>query len=428
MVVRVHLNTLVRLLALSRTIVVLSATLVVLLNGTNISSSDRSSRGGAAGDVVGRLGLGVPLVCVGGAGSDDGGAGRGSSGCGNGDGCGLEVTLLFAVIVFLLDGSVILAVIVLVVDRSRGGLVIAVLIVIVDGSLGGEGRCAVGGDNVSRERSSGLILAVIIVIVNVGVNRAKSSAGSHGGSWSRAVLHGGRVNRLLSLGKFITVVGLGVDGLGHGHHGSRLSSGRNIAGDGSASSSGGEKARDTGPGGLLLILIGVKESLTGTLENIRDPAVLVGDTPDSNSNTALDVETGADHVGVLVTLLGQSGGRSRDGRVADVELGESNFDIKSSEALEDGGHLRARGRLADDEMALETDTIDGSAGLLEDLDNLNGAVGLLAVLLEVVVVVVAAAVRRIVIGGETRTYSLASGSAFFAALKEMARKSVPRVW
>ena len=178
MVVRVHLNTLVRLLALSRTIVVLSATLVVLLNGTNISSSDRSSRGGAAGDVVGRLGLSVPLVCVGGAGSDDGGAGRGSSGCGNGDGCGLEVTLLFAVIVFLLDGSVILAVIVLVVDRSRGGLVIAVLIVIVDGSLGGEGRCAVGGDNVSRERSSGLILAVIIVIVNVGVNRAKSSAGT----------------------------------------------------------------------------------------------------------------------------------------------------------------------------------------------------------------------------------------------------------
>ena len=413
MVVRIHLNTLVRLLALSRTRVVLSTTLVVLLNRTDVSSSDRSSRGGTAGNVVGGLGLGVPLVSVGGAGSDDGSAGRGGGG-GDGDGCGLEVTILLTVVVFLLDGS--------------GSIVFAVLIFIVDGSLGGESRCAVGGDNVSRERSSGLILAVIIVIVNVGVNRAKSSAGSHGGSWSRAVLHGGRVNRLLSLGKFITVVGLGVDGLGHGHHGSRLSSGRNSAGDGSAGSSGGEKARDTGPGGLLLILIGVKESLTGTLENIRDPAVLVGDTPDSNSNTALDVETGADHVGVLVTLLGQSGGRSRDGRVADVELGESNFDVKSSEALEDSGHLRAGGRLADDEMALETDTIDGSAGLFEDLDDLNGAVGLLAVLLEVVVVVVAAIIRSMFMVAERRTYSLASGSAFLAALKEMARKSVPRVW
>jgi hypothetical protein len=79
-------------------------------------------------------------------------------------------------------------------------------------------------------------------------------------------------------------------------------------------------------------------------------------------------------------------------------------------------------------MALETNTIDGSAGLLEDLDDLNGAVGLLAVLLEVVVVVVAASVRRILMRGERRTYSLALGSAFLAALKEMARKSVPRVW
>jgi len=431
-VVRVHLNTLVRLLALSSTSPVLSTTLVVLLNRTSVSSSDRSGRGGTAGSVVGGTGLGVPLVSVGGAGADDGGTGGSGGGGGDGDGCGFEVTILLAVVVFLFDGSggiVIFTVLVFVVDRGRGRVIFAVFVIIVDGGLGGESRCAVGRDDVGRERSRGLILAVIIVIVNVGVNRAKSSACSHGGGRSRAVLQSGRVSRLLSLGKVIAVVGLGGGGLCYGYPWDRLSSRRNSARDRSASSSGGEKAGDTGPGGLLLVLVAVKKSFTGTRKDIGDPAVLVGDTPDSNSNTALDIETGADHVDVVVTLGLQSGSGSGNGRVADVELGESNFDVESSEALEDGGHLRAGGRLADDEMALETDTIDGSASLLENLDDLNGAVGLLAVLLEVVVVVVAAIVRGVfVLEGGRETYSLASGSAFLAALKEMARKSVPRVW
>lgn len=79
--------------------------------------------------------------------------------------------------------------------------------------------------------------------------------------------------------------------------------------------------------------------------------------------------------------------------MADVELSESDLNVERSEALENSGKLGAGGGFADDEMALETNTVNGCAGLLKDLDDFNCAVGLFAVLFEVVVVVVPGIVR-----------------------------------
>lgn len=79
--------------------------------------------------------------------------------------------------------------------------------------------------------------------------------------------------------------------------------------------------------------------------------------------------------------------------MADVELSESDLNVEGSEALENSGKLGAGGGFADDEMALETNTVNGCAGLLKDLDDFNCAVGLFAVLFEVVVVVVPGIVR-----------------------------------
>lgn len=81
-------------------------------------------------------------------------------------------------------------------------------------------------------------------------------------------------------------------------------------------------------------------------------------------------------------------------------------------------------------MALETDTVDGGTGVLDDLDDLDSTVGLGAVVLEVVVVVVPCGVlvtSHHVVYVKGMSYSLALGSASWAALKDTARKSVPMV-
>lgn len=74
--------------------------------------------------------------------------------------------------------------------------------------------------------------------------------------------------------------------------------------------------------------------------------------------------------------------------MADVELGDGDLNVEISESLESSSELRARRSLADDQMALETNTVDRGALLLEKLDKLDGLVSFGAVLLKVVVVVV----------------------------------------
>ena len=166
-------------------------------------------------------------------------------------------------------------------------------------------------------------------------------------------------------------------------------------------------------------------------ESLRNPRVLVRHTPDSDTNAAGDVKARAHDVSVVVSLGSEGGRRGRKAGVADVELGVGDLEAEGREATEDSGEVGAGGRAADDEMALETDAVDGGAGVLDDGDGFVDAVGLGAVVLEVVVVVVPwrdqYVGRNMGIKGEEeeKTYSLVLASAFLAALKEMGRKSVP---
>jgi hypothetical protein len=282
---------------------------------------------------------------------------------------------------------------------SRNGSLSLSAVVIVNGSLGRVNLSSVGGDSVCGERGVGLGAVIIGVIVDrsLGGNgicrewgigfgtvviviislSSKSSAGLLG-------LRSGGVHVVRGARDSVDGFGLGLEG---GSRGSSLNGGNRASGRGS-SGCGSEKAGDTGPGGLLLVVIGVEKSLAVTLEDTGDPAVLVGDTPDGNTNTALGVETSADNIGILITLSLELSGGSGDGLMADVKLGDGDLNVEISEALESGSELRARRSLADDQMALETNTIDGGALLLEKLDKLDSLVSLGTVLLKVVVVVV----------------------------------------
>lgn len=173
--------------------------------------------------------------------------------------------------------------------------------------------------------------------------------------------------------------------LSSGNNAASLDAGGLAAG---ASRSGGEQAGNASPGGLLLVLVVVDESLTGTAEGVGHPAVLVRDSPDGHTHAALDVKAGSDHVGKVVTLGLESGLGGGDRGVADVELSVGDLDVESSEALQDSGEVSARGGLADDKVTLEADTVDGGTGVLDDLNELKGALCLGTVALEVVVVVV----------------------------------------
>ena len=74
--------------------------------------------------------------------------------------------------------------------------------------------------------------------------------------------------------------------------------------------------------------------------------------------------------------------------MADVELGKGDLEAKGSEALQGSGYAAPAGGAADNQMALEANTVDGGASSLDDLDQLDSFVSLGAVVLQVVVVVV----------------------------------------
>lgn len=146
----------------------------------------------------------------------------------------------------------------------------------------------------------------------------------------------------------------------------------------------GQDGADSGIGGLLVEVAIKDRSVT-----VLDPVVLVDEAPDGDTDAAVDVHAGANHVSIVGSLLGLDGGGGGLVLVRNVELGIGNLNTESCEALEEVGHGSARGRAADSHMGLETDTINGGAGSLDELDELKGPFGLGAVVLEVVVVVVA---------------------------------------
>ena len=118
-------------------------------------------------------------------------------------------------------------------------------------------------------------------------------------------------------------------------------------------------------------------------EGVGHPRVLVGPVPNGDADASLDVLARRDDGLVVLLLLRKQGSRRREGH-ADIELGDGDLDAKSGERLEVG--LERGGDLADDEVALEADTIDGSVCGLERLDEVEHGGGLGALLLDVVVV------------------------------------------
>ena len=133
-----------------------------------------------------------------------------------------------------------------------------------------------------------------------------------------------------------------------------------------------------------------RASLALTREGVRHPGVLIGPVPDGDANTSLDSLAGSDDGLIVLLLLGEErrGGRERH---ADIELGDGNLDTSSRERRE--LRLEVGRDLADDEMALESDTIERHAGGLEGLDEVEQRRGLRAGVLNVVLVDVELGVR-----------------------------------
>jgi hypothetical protein len=140
-------------------------------------------------------------------------------------------------------------------------------------------------------------------------------------------------------------------------------------------------------GRLRLVLAVVQARLALAAEGLGNPGVGIGEAPDGDADAARCGEARADHGVVVHTLLGQR--RGRGGRVGpDVELGEGDINVEGGEGGQNAGHLGLAGRLADDHMGLESDTIDAGTGGLDELDDLAGAGSLGGQGFEVVVVVV----------------------------------------
>jgi hypothetical protein len=168
-----------------------------------------------------------------------------------------------------------------------------------------------------------------------------------------------------------------------GGNGRRRGSGRD-----SSSGSGSQDRRHGSPGGLLVVVDVVQEGISLTGEGLRNPTIFVREAPNRHAHTAVDVDARADDGSVVVSLRDQGGGRGGKAGVADVDFGVSHLDTEGGEAAEGRGELAAAGNGADDQVALEANTIDGSASILDDTDNFERSCCLGTVVLKVVVVVV----------------------------------------
>lgn len=99
---------------------------------------------------------------------------------------------------------------------------------------------------------------------------------------------------------------------------------------------------------------------------------LVIEVPDGDTDTAIDLQASTDDGGVVHGLLLDGGVVGGHGRVADIELGIGNLDALGSELLEDRGQVVRARDLSDDEVALETDTVDLHTGALDEIHNREG--------------------------------------------------------
>lgn len=143
---------------------------------------------------------------------------------------------------------------------------------------------------------------------------------------------------------------------------------------------------------LVIVLVPEKgRSLSG--ENTRNPAVLIGDTPNSHTNALLDVNARLGNALVRIGLNGKLLGSSRSVHT-DVDLCVSNVDALVSGGAESGsqslliwGGAWSGGSCLAGEMGLVTDAIDLDAVGLDELHDTLSTESLVAVELEVVIVI-----------------------------------------
>jgi hypothetical protein len=150
----------------------------------------------------------------------------------------------------------------------------------------------------------------------------------------------------------------------------------------SNSNSGLESLDNLGVRLLGSVLVVVQETVVLALEDARDPRVAVGNTPGGDAHATRDSLAGGDDVSEVLGMLVDDCLCDR-GRGADVELGESDVEAEVGEALEVG--LEVGGDSADNEVRLETDTVDELL-LVESLNQLVSSIGLGVDSLNVVVI------------------------------------------
>ena len=122
-------------------------------------------------------------------------------------------------------------------------------------------------------------------------------------------------------------------------------------------------------------------------ESAWNPGVLVSPVPDGNTDAVLGLNTGADGVAVVGGLLGEL--RIGRGQVhTNVKFRDGNLNSVGSVTGHDLLLVVLAGGAADDEVSLETNSVDlGTVGL-NKLDNSSGTGGLGAGVLNVVIIVV----------------------------------------
>lgn len=112
-------------------------------------------------------------------------------------------------------------------------------------------------------------------------------------------------------------------------------------------------AEDSAVGRLLLVVAVEWKSVTGALEGVGHPGVLVGQTPGGDAEALGCEGTGLDNVAVVGSLLLKLAAVGWQVH-ADVKLGVGDIDAKVGEGLEVGLILRVRGHLTDNKMGLQT--------------------------------------------------------------------------
>lgn len=134
-------------------------------------------------------------------------------------------------------------------------------------------------------------------------------------------------------------------------------------------------------------------SITLTGEGAGDPGVLVCEIPDSDTDAVICGEACSDGVHVVSSLLLVTRSGGREGGEADVNLGVGYLDSECGEGLEIGNLRVEIWGLADDEMSLETNSINLDVASLKRLDNIQGGCGFGTRVLDVVIVVVQLDIR-----------------------------------